>query len=177
ISLQYGSYTAKHARAQSIAAGDSVVDPTITNRSYKDKTVTATNSTDLKTILDTKAAMGGKPVIVSLALLNPAIVAEFEKEVQGIIASFGVQDQALLDIISGAAMPSGLLPVQMPANMKTVEEQNEDVPHDMECHVDSEAHKYDFAFGLNWNGVIKDARTIKYGKHPKKIENKLSLRK
>jgi len=41
----------------------------------------------------------------------------------GIIASFGVQDQALLDIISGAKSPSGLLPLQMPADMRTVEEQ------------------------------------------------------
>jgi beta-glucosidase len=91
--------------------------------------------------------MGTKPVIVSLALSNPAVVAEFEKEVEGIIASFGVQDQALLDIVSGAAEPSALLPVQMPANMKTVEEQKEDVPQDMESHVDSEGNKYDFAFG------------------------------
>ncbi|MDQ3846371.1 MAG: glycoside hydrolase family 3 protein [Bacteroidota bacterium] len=164
ISLQYGSYTAEHARAQSIASGDPVVDPTITNRSYKGKTVTASNSADLKSILDTKAAMQGKPVIVSLVLSNPAVVAEFEKEVQGIIASFGVQDQALLDIVSGAGTPSGLLPIQMPADMKTVEEQKEDVPHDMKCYVDSEGHTYDFGYGLNWKGVINDSRTMKYKK-------------
>ncbi|MGL6266331.1 MAG: glycoside hydrolase family 3 N-terminal domain-containing protein, partial [Chitinophagaceae bacterium] len=164
ISLQYGPYTAEFARAQSIAAGDPVIDPTITNRSYKGKTITATNHTDLKLILDTKALMAGKPVIVSMALSNPSVVGEFEKEVNGIIASFGVQDQALLDIISGTATPSGLLPVQMPANMKTVEEQKEDLPHDMDCHVDSEGNKYDFSFGLNWKGVIKDSRTAKYKK-------------
>ncbi len=164
ISLQYLPYTAEFGRAQSMAAGDPVVDPTNTNRSYKGKVFTATNTTDLKTILDTKAAMGGKPVIVSMALGNPAVVAEFEKEVSGIIASFGVQDQALLDIISGAKEPSGLLPIQMPANMKTVEQQKEDVPHDMECYIDSEGNKYDFAFGLNWKGVIKDARVLKYKK-------------
>ena len=73
--------------------------------------------------------MAGKPVIVSMALSNPSVVSEFEKEVNGIIVSFGVQDQALLDILSGTATPSGLLPVQMPANMKTVEEQKED------CHM------------------------------------------
>lgn len=164
ISLQYGPYTAEHARAQSLAAGDPVVDSTITNRSYKGKTVTASNHSDLKTILDTRAAMGGKPVIVSLALSNPAVVAEFEKEVQGLVASFGVQDQAVLDIVSGKAAPAGLLPVQMPAHMRTVEEQKEDVPHDMECHIDSEGNTYDFAFGLNWKGVIRDARTARYQK-------------
>ncbi len=164
ISLQYGDYTAEYARAQSMAAGDPVIDPTISNRSYKGKTVTAENVSDLKTILDTRAAMGNKPVIVSLALRNPAVVAEFEAKVDGLIVSFGVQDQALLDILSGTFTPSGLLPVQMPATMKTVEEQKEDVPHDMQAYQDEQGNKYDFGFGLNWKGVIKDVRTAKYKK-------------
>jgi beta-glucosidase len=54
--------------------------------------------------------------------------------------------------------------VQMPANMKTVEEQNEDVPHDMECYTDSEGNRYDFGFGMDYDGVIKDARTERYKK-------------
>ena len=168
ITLQYGSYTAEHARKQSIAAGDPVIDPTVTNRSYKGKTITAANEGDLKSILETKAAMNGKPVIVCMALTNPAVVAEFEKEVAGIVASFGVQDQALLEILSGGAEPSGLLPLQMPANMKTVELQKEDVPHDMDCHVDSDGHVYNFAYGLNWKGVIRDARVAQYAKATKK---------
>ncbi|HEY4936758.1 MAG TPA: glycoside hydrolase family 3 N-terminal domain-containing protein, partial [Puia sp.] len=56
ISLQYDSYTAEYARAQSIAAGDPV-EPGITNRSYKGKTIIASNAVDLKTIQDTKIAM------------------------------------------------------------------------------------------------------------------------
>jgi beta-glucosidase len=36
----------------------------------------------------------------------------------------------------------------------------------MECHVDSDGNKYDFAFGLNWSGVIKDERTAKYAVAP-----------
>jgi len=164
ISLQYGPYTATEAREKSIAAGDPVIDPTITNRSYKGKRFTASNTTDLKTILDTKKAMNGKPVIVCMALSNPAVVAEFESTIDGLITTFGVQDQALMDIISGATEPSGLLPLQMPADMKTVELQQEDVPQDMKPHVDSEGHAYDFAYGLNWKGVINDARTKKYKK-------------
>lgn len=164
ISLQYGPYTAVDAREKSIAAGDPVIDPTITNRSYKGKSITASNAADLKSILDTKAAMNGKPVIVCMGLTNPAIVSEFESKADGIVVSFGVQDQAMFDIISGAVEPSGLLPLQMPADMKTVEEQKEDVPQDMKCYKDSEGHVYDFAFGLNWKGVINDARTAKYKK-------------
>jgi beta-glucosidase len=50
----------------------------------------------------------------------------------------------------------------MPANMKTVEEQYEDIPRDMECYVDSEGNTYDFAFGMNWQGVIDDERVARY---------------
>ncbi|MBF7092505.1 glycoside hydrolase family 3 C-terminal domain-containing protein [Flavobacterium sp. ALJ2] len=164
ISLQYGTYTATEARAKSIAAGDQVIDPTITDRTYKNKTVTAANTMDLRTILDTKDMMGDKPVIVSVTASKPMIFREFESQVDGIVLNFGVSAQAVLDIISGKTEPSGLLPVQMPANMETVEKQFEDVPFDMVPHKDSEGNSYDFAYGLNWNGVIKDARTNTYKK-------------
>ncbi|OXG09013.1 beta-glucosidase [Flavobacterium araucananum] len=164
ISLQYGTYTATNARTKSIAAGDQVIDPTITDRTYKNKTVTVANTMDLRTILDTKDMMNGKPVIVSVTASKPMIFNEFERKVDGIVLNFGVSTQAVLDIISGKAEPSGLLPVQMPANMETVEKQFEDVPFDMDSHKDSEGNVYDFAFGLNWNGVIKDARTEAYKK-------------
>ncbi|MFD2943411.1 glycoside hydrolase family 3 protein [Flavobacterium notoginsengisoli] len=164
ISLQYGTYTATEARAKSIAAGDQVIDPTIKDRTYKNKTVTAANTMDLRTILDTKDMMNGKPVIVSVTASKPMIFNEFEKQVDGIVLNFGVSSQAVLDIISGKTEPSGLLPVQMPANMETVEKQFEDVPYDMIPHKDSEGNVYDFAYGLNWKGVIKDARTETYKK-------------
>jgi len=164
ISLQYGTYAATEARTKSIAAGDQVIDPTIKDRTYKNKTVTAANTMDLRTILDTKDMMNGKPVIVSVTANKPMIFNEFEKEVDGIVLNFGVSSQAVLDIISGKTEPSGLLPVQMPANMETVEKQFEDVPFDMIPHKDTEGNVYDFAFGLNWKGVIKDARTEAYEK-------------
>lgn len=165
ISLQYGTYTAVDARGQSLAAGDPVVDPTISNRSYKNKTATVWNTMDLRTILDTKAMMKGKPVIVSVTAGKPMVFNEFESAVDGIVLNFGVSTQAIMDIISGKTEPSGLLPVQMPADMKTVEEQYEDVPHDMKCHIDSEGHRYDFGYGLNWKGVIQDGRNAKYSKN------------
>ncbi|MBO9617962.1 MAG: glycoside hydrolase family 3 protein [Niabella sp.] len=163
ISLQYGTYKATDAREQSIAAGDPVVDPTITNRSYKNKSVTAANITDLQSILDTKAAMKGKPVVVCMNLSNPAVVAEFEPKIDGLLVSFGVQDQAIADILSGSVAPSGLLPMQLPVDMETVEKQKEDVPLDMQPYKDTEGHIYNFAYGLNWNGIISDSRTAQYG--------------
>ncbi|MGI9174804.1 MAG: glycoside hydrolase family 3 N-terminal domain-containing protein [Rhodothermales bacterium] len=161
ISLQYGPYTAENARATSLAGGDPLEE--FTNRSYRGKTVTTANATDLQAVLDAREAMQGKPVIVVLGLSNPTVVSEFEPSADAILVSFDVQDQVLLDVLSGTAEPSGLLPLQMPASMRTVEEQYEDTPHDMTPYVDAAGNAYDFAFGLNWSGTIEDARTQKYG--------------
>ncbi|NCD71205.1 glycoside hydrolase family 3 protein [Mucilaginibacter agri] len=166
ISLQYGPYTATTARATSIAGGDPLEN--FTNRSYKGKTSTAINTTDLNMVTDTYAKMKGKPVIVSVMMNNPTVFGEFEKDADALLVQFGVQDQAMLDILTGTKEPSGLLPMQMPANMETVEAQAEDMPLDMKCYKDAEGHVYDFAYGLNWKGVIKDARTAKY-QHSNKV--------
>jgi len=90
---------------------------------------------------------------------------EFEREVDAILVNFGVQTQAILDIVSGKVSPSGLLPFNMPANMKTVENQCEDVPHDMKCYKDELGNVYEFAYGLDFNGVINDSRVAKYKKY------------
>ncbi|MGW9103237.1 glycoside hydrolase family 3 N-terminal domain-containing protein [Priestia megaterium] len=164
ISLQYRPYTAEFAREKSIAG----------ERSYKRKTIKIYNESDLDLVLETKKVMNGKPVIVSILLSNPCIIAEFEKEVDSILVNFGVQDQAILDLVSGKEEPSALLPFQMPAHMKTVEEQFEDTAHDMVCYVDSAGHVYDFAYGLNWNGIIQDERIVKYKK--KIVPTKLTYR-
>ena len=52
--------------------------------------------------------------------------------------------------------------MQMLADMRTVEEQYEDVPHDMRPLRDADAHAWDFGFGLNWSGVISVSRTERY---------------
>ncbi len=160
ISLQYGPYTATDARDPSL--GGDAREGDVLNRSYKGKSATAHNHTDLKLIKDTEAAMKGKPVVVVLKLSNPTVVSEFEKDIEGLLVNFNVSDQAVLDILSGATEPSGLLPLQMPADMQTVETQLEDVPLDMAPHVDAAGHAYDFGFGMNWQGPIEDARTETY---------------
>lgn len=164
ISLQYQTYTATDAREKSIAAGDAVVAPTVKDRTFRNKTSTATNFTDLLNIENTYKAMNGKPVIVSVTASKPMIFSEFEKHSDGILVNFNVSNQAVVDIIAGKYEPSGLLPLQMPADMKTVETQKEDVPFDIIPYKDSEGHAYDFGYGLNWSGIIKDARTQKYVK-------------
>lgn len=160
ISLQWGPYTATDARETSIGGGDP--QEASANRSYKGYTETSSNEGDMFLVQNTKKAMGDKPVVVFVATERPFIPAEIEPYADAILIGFGVSNNAVMDIISGSFEPYGLLPCQMPANMKTVELQCEDVPRDMECYVDANGNSYDFAFGLNWSGVINDDRVKRY---------------
>jgi len=160
ITLQYGPYKAEHARETSLAGGSPFED--FTNRSYKDKTNVASNLPDLALVVKTKQEMGNKAVIVVVNVSKPMVFSEIESSADAILVHMGVQDQALMDLITGASEPSGLLPFQMPSDMKTVEEQFEDLARDMTPYTDSEGNVYDFAFGLNWSGVLSDARVSKY---------------
>ena len=161
VSLQYEPYTATLARAESLAGGHHT--ESFTNRSYKGKRVTTRNYDDLVLVRETKKRMGEKPVVVIWQLDKPAVPAEIEPWADALLVCFSVQHQAVLDIVSGKSEPSGLLPMQLPANMGTVETQKEDVSRDMECYTDSQGNIYDFAFGMNWSGVISDSRVRQYG--------------
>ena len=160
ISLQYRPYKAEYARAVSVAGGDPK--ESFTNRSYKGKKVTTSNESDLDLVIETKKKMGDKPVVVVVNVSRPVVLAELEPYADAILLTFGVQNQAVLDIIDGTVEPSGLLPMQLPADMRTVEEQCEDVPRDMRPYVDADGHAYDFAYGLNWSGVIDDDRVARF---------------
>jgi len=160
ISLQWGPYTATAAREPSIGGGDPA--EASSDRSYRGLSETTTNEADMYLVMDTKKAMGSKPVVVFVATERPFVPAEIEPSADALLIGFGVSNNAILDIISGAFEPYGLLPCQMPADMETVETQNEDVPRDMNCYRDSAGNTYDFAFGLNWSGVISDERVAKY---------------
>lgn len=162
ISLQYNDYVATEAREISIGGGDPY--EKIVNRSYKGKGVRTINKDDMLLVQKTKAIMGNKPVIVVVDCKNPFVMSEIEPYADAILLTFGIQRQAVLEVIDGMYEPSGLLPFQMPLNMATVEHQAEDTPHDMDCYVDKDGNTYDFAYGLNWKGVIDDDRVKKYKK-------------
>ena len=113
-------------------------------------------------VTDTKRKMRDKPVVVIVRVAKPLVFAEIESSADAILVHMGVQDQALMDIVSGKVEPSALLPFQMPKDMLTVEQQFEDVPRDMDPYTDTNGNSYDFSFGLNWSGVIDDERTQAY---------------
>ena len=163
VSLQYRPYKADLAREHSIGQGD-FREKENPDRGYKGKINGAANEQDLDLVLDTRKAMGDKPVIVVVRMHNPCVLAELEAAADAILVDFGVQTEAVMTVVSGGGEPSGLLPVQLPANMETVETHCEDKPLDLEPYVDSCGNCYDFAFGMNWSGVIRDDRVTRYPK-------------
>ena len=149
ISLQYRPYRADAAREHSIASGDAREGGC--DRTYRGKTNVAWNEADLDAILDTKKAMGDKPVIVCLQLHNPAVVSEFEKSADGILAHFGVETKVLMEILSGDSNPGGRLPLILPESMETVEQHCEDVFDDIRCYTDECGNRYGFGFRLRYD--------------------------
>ena len=118
-----------------------------------------------------KAKELGIPSVVTMFMAKPMCFHEFEKEVDGILVTFSspslygggtASSEALIRIVAGTDEPSALLPMQLPKDMDDIERQAEDTPRDMECYTDSVGHKYDFAYGLNYSGVIDDERVKKY---------------
>ena len=161
VSLQYRPYTAHNARESSIGQGD-FREIDCPNRSYRGKTSRAANEQDLDLVLRTRQAMGDKPVIVVVRMHNPCVLAELEPAADAIVVDFGVQQEALFTLLSGQAEPSGLLPVQLPRDMDTVELHCEDKPLDLEPYTDAAGNRYDFGFGMNWSGPIHDNRLKNY---------------
>ena len=93
--------------------------------------------------------------------------SEVEPLADVILVSYNSQkNEAVAEIILGQTEPGGLLIFQQPASMDAVEAQTDDVPRDMDCYVDADGNRYDFAFGLNWSGVIQDARVSTYSAAP-----------
>lgn len=165
ISLQYRPYTADTARDPSIA-GD-IVDGTKENRSYRGKSVTASNESDLDLLLSVRGALPDAKVILIVEGTNNAqCLYEIEPSADVILWSWASSGRnfgkAYGRILKGEVEPSGLLPCQMPSDMLTVEASQEDVPRDLECYVDAEGNAYDFCFGLNWSGKIDDDRVRAY---------------
>jgi beta-glucosidase len=84
------------------------------------------------------------PTIVDIYLDRPAVIPEIAKASKGLIANYGSNDRALLDIVFGDFNPQGKLPVEMPSSMEAVRTQKEDMPYD------SEYPLYKFGYGLHY---------------------------
>lgn len=72
------------------------------------------------------------PTIVDMYMERPAVIPEIAERSVGLLANFGAEDDAVLDVIFGGFNPTGKLPFEMPSSMEAVRNQHEDVPYDSE---------------------------------------------
>jgi beta-glucosidase len=82
------------------------------------------------TLARVRGVMRQKPTIIALHLDNPLVVPELATEASALLATFGVSDEALFDVLVGKSAPAGKLPFEMPSSMAAVGAQLEDVPND-----------------------------------------------
>ncbi len=165
-SLQYAEYTAENAADPSLSGN--IVDGEKENRSYKGVTAPADpNYGHLEALQYAESVSKDVPVIASVSMERGMVWTDVEPLCDVILVSYNAQKtDAVAQIILGEYEPNGLLVFQQPSSMDAVEAQVSDVPRDMECYQDADGSTYDFAFGLNWSGVIDDARTDKYTAAP-----------
>ena len=166
-SLQYAEYTADTARDPSIS-GLTLEDGSKENRSYKGNVAPAdANYGHLEALQYADSVAGDIPVIISVKMDRPMVWSEVEPLADAVLVCYNKQyPDVVARVITGETEPNGLLVFQQPSGMETVEAQLEDVPRDVECYVDAAGNTYDFAFGMNWAGVIDDERTATYSAEP-----------
>lgn len=74
-----------------------------------------------------------KPTILAINYSNPFVIDEIynpqtEDRFAGVVATFGIQPEALLDIVSGKFNPTGRMPFTTPVSEEAVESNKEDLP-------------------------------------------------
>lgn len=92
-----------------------------------------------------RALMQKKPTIIVMQFDSPYVIPEIASESAALLATFGVTDEALFDVLMGKFNPTGKLPFELPASMEAVREQLEDLPYD------SKAPLFKFGAGLSYS--------------------------
>ncbi|MDX2040838.1 MAG: glycoside hydrolase family 3 N-terminal domain-containing protein [Acidobacteriota bacterium] len=92
-----------------------------------------------------RALMQKKPTIIVVQFDSPYVIPELANESAGLLATFGVSDEALFDVLVGKFNPTGKLPFELPASMDAMREQLEDLPYD------SKVPLFKFGAGLSYD--------------------------
>jgi beta-glucosidase len=72
------------------------------------------------------------PTIIDINLERPAVIPDLAEHAAALLANYGSDADALLDVLTGRAAPEGKLPFDLPRSMAAVEASREDVPFDTE---------------------------------------------
>ncbi|WKN44971.1 glycoside hydrolase family 3 C-terminal domain-containing protein [Tunicatimonas pelagia] len=84
------------------------------------------------------------PTVIDIYLDRAAVIPEIADASKSLLGTFGVPDEALLDIVFGELAPSGKLPITLPSSIQSVVDQSPDVAYDVSSPV------YQFGFGLSY---------------------------
>ena len=76
------------------------------------------------------AVLDTVPSIVDVYLDRPAILTEIAAHAATLLVTFGVDDEPLLDVLTGRHAPHGRLPFDLPRSTAAVETGRPDVPFD-----------------------------------------------
>lgn len=113
----------------------------------------ATSRSIYPTLADIKAIMAEigdpKKVVLSVYFRAPYVMDDASKlkDAGAILATFGVTDLAMLDVLSGKFKPQGKLPFALPKTLKAVQEQKTDRPGFDET---ADGALYKFGYGLTY---------------------------
>ena len=105
------------------------------------------------TLADIKAIMteigDPKKVILSIYFRAPYVLDDASglKNAGAILATFGVTDVAMMDVLSGKFKPQGKMPFALPKTLKAVQEQKSDLPGFDET---TDGALYKFGYGLSY---------------------------
>ena len=113
----------------------------------------ATSRSMYPTLADIKAIMteigDPKKVVLSIYFRAPYVMDDASglKNAGAILATFGVTDVAMLDVLSGKFKPQGKMPFALPKTLKSVQEQKSDLPGFDET---TDGALYKFGYGLSY---------------------------
>ncbi|MBB5133362.1 beta-glucosidase [Thermocatellispora tengchongensis] len=68
------------------------------------------------------------PTVIDVFVERPPVIPELAESGAALLADFGADDAAVLDVVFGHARPEGRLPVELPRSMAAVEAHPEDLP-------------------------------------------------
>jgi beta-glucosidase len=99
-------------------------------------------------LLRIRRIMQQKPTVICIYLDRAAVIPEISEGSAALLADFGANDDAVLDIVFGKFIPTAKLPFELPSSMESVLKQKEDVPYD------SGDPLYPFGYGLSFGDDI-----------------------
>ena len=97
-------------------------------------------------IIEKAAQYAEQATLITIVDLNrPAVLTELEALSDALVGTFGVSDEAMLDVVHGRHNPTGKLPFELPSSMAEIEAQLEDLPDDTDNPL------FPYGWGLSFN--------------------------